>query len=311
VATSGSVDFSVSRDNLIEDAMRLTGALAPEDSASTAQKTHAARVLNIIAKAWTSYGIGLWVRKTGYILPQTDTNEILLGPTGNHATLSYTQTTLASAAASGATTITVNSATGILTTYNIGVELSTGDMHWTTVNGAPAGTVVTLTAALPSAASADGYVWVYQTKLQRPIRIIEAYVRNEDSDAEWEIDVVAKSEYEAMGIKTSAGIPNIISYEPSLGDGKAYIYPQISNGNTLIKVVFQRPFEDFDAAADTPDFPQEAYRALMYALAVDLSPTYGLPVEDRRALKSEAVVAFSELRMNEPEEGSLMLQPSG
>lgn len=307
MATSGSVDFSVSRDNLIEDALRVSGILGIEDSASSNQKTWAARQLNMLIKNWQGFGPALWARKTGWILPQTDTNEIGLGPSGDHASLSYTQTTL-SAAASG-TSLTVTSITGISDGDYIGVELSDGTVQWTTVNGTPTGSTVDLDDALTSAASDGGYVWAYTTKLQRPLKIIEAYLRDEVSNTEVEMDVVAKQEFEAMSAKESEGDPNLLSYDPQLATGKAFIYPRMGDGRSAIKIVFHRPFEDFDADVDTPDFPQEWYLPIMLNLAVLLAPAGGLPVADRRELKQEAGQALLIAQAMEPEEGSLMLRP--
>jgi hypothetical protein len=309
MATSGSVDFSVSRDNLIEDALRHAGIIGVEDSASSTQKTWAARLLNMMVKSWHGLGIGLWARKTGYILPVSDTNEVLLGPSGGHATLSYVQTTLSAASADASPTITVSSTTGIANGYYIGIVTDEG-IHWTTVNGAPVDTTVTLTAALEGSASSGAYVYVYQTKLQRPIRIVEAYRRDEVANTEVSIDVVAKQQYEAQSAKESESQPFMLAYDPLLDNGKAYFYPRFFGGQYLIKIVFQRPFEDFDAASDTPDFPQEAYLAIFQGLAALCAPAGGLPAADRKELKNEAGVALALLLSNDTEEGSLLIQPN-
>lgn len=308
MTTSGSVDFSVSRDNLIEDALRTAGIIGVEDSASSAQKTWAARLLNMMGKSWHGYGLSLWARKTGWILPQTDTNEIDLGPSGDHATLTYVQTTLSTAASDSDLTISVTSATGISNGYSIGVETDEG-LHWTTVNGAPSGTTVTLTDALVGDAASGAFVWVYQTKLQRPVRIVEAYRRDEVGNTEVEISVLAKQEYEAMSGKESESPPILLAYDPLLDNGRVYIYPRFSDGKSAIKIIFQRPFEDFDAAGDTPDFPQEWYLALMLGLAVLCAPAGGLPTNDRKELKQQADAALALAMFNDTEEGSLKIQP--
>ena len=311
MATSGSIDFSVSRDNIITDALTMVGAIGVGDTVAAAQTTYAARILNMIVKAWQSKGIQLWARKTGYVLPYTGTNKTILGQvsTDGHATLSYTQTTLTAAAASGASTITVASVTGISTTYFIGVTLSDDTIHWTTVNGAPVGLVVTLTATLTGAASSGAYVYVYQTKLQRPVRIIDAYVHNVVSDIDIPIEIVPKSQYDLLGKKSELGTPNQCVYDPQLGSGDFYVYPRFKGGQQLITIIFQRTFEDFDAAGDTPDFPSEGSYALMMALAVGIAPAYGLPVQDRALLRAEAKEAFDLFVSNEPEEGSYYIQP--
>ena len=309
MTTSASVDFSVSRDNLIEDALRAAGALGVEDSASTNQKTHAARVLNMIVKAWGSSGPALWARKRGYILPVSGTNEIVLGSGGGHATLSYTQTTLSAAAASGATSIIVTSATGFGASYYVGVELDNGNITWTTQSGAASGTTVTLAGGLDSAAASGNYVYVYQTKLQRPLRIVDAFVSNLSSNNDNGIDIIPLADYNALSSKTEEGTPNCISYDPQMDTGTARIWPRFENGKTIITIYFQRPFEDFDAAGDTPDFPQEWFFAIFYALAVALAPTYGLPVQDRNLLRGEAKAAYDMAIGNEPEEGSFRFGP--
>lgn len=308
MTTSGSVDFSVSRDNLINDALITVGAIGPEDTAPTAWVTHAARRLNMLVKALQSKRIGLWARKTGYILPVSDTNSISLGPSGGHATLSYNQTTLSAAVSSGASTISVSSTTGFANTRAVGIEKSDGSIFWTTESGAPSGTTITLASNIDGAASAGGYVYVYTTKLQRPLRIVESYLVNLDEQTEIEIDVEGKAVYESQTTKSQEGDPLLLSYDPQLDNGVAYIWPRFVDGKSVIKIIFQRPFEDFDAAGDTPDVPSEWYDALCLLLAVRLAPAYGMPSADRQVLRVEAGEAVALALENEPEEGSFKIQ---
>lgn len=63
------------------------------------------------------------------------------------------KTALTVAAASGAGSITVNSATGVVSGDIVGILLADESTHWTSVNGAPVAGVVTLTAPLPNAAN--------------------------------------------------------------------------------------------------------------------------------------------------------------
>lgn len=311
MATSGSVDFSVSRDNIITDALIMVGAVGPDDTVPTNWTTHAARQLNKVVKALGAKRIGLWARKTGYILPVSDTNSVSLGASGGHATLSYTQTTLSAAASEAASTISVTSATGFSDTQAVGIELEDGSIQWTTQSGAASGTTITLAAALTGDAASGGYVYTYATKLQRPLRIVEAYLTSLDNDnSDVEIDVVAKREYENINAKETEGDPTILAYDPQLDNGVAYFWPRFVDGKSIIKVVFQRPFEDFDASSDTPDFPQEWYDALTYQLAMRLAPVYGMPASDRAQLANEANSALMLALENEPEEGSFNIQPS-
>jgi hypothetical protein len=308
MTTSGSVDFSVSRDNIITDALMIVGAIGPEDTAPTAAVTVAARRLNMLVKALGAKRVGLWARKTGYILPVSDTNSISLGPSGGHATLSYTQTTLASDASG--TTIVVTSATGFADTRAVGIEKDDGSIFWTTESGAPAGTTITLGTAIDGAASSGNYVYTYTTKLQRPLRIVEAYRSDLADETEIELDLEGKAVYESQTNKNQEGEVLMLSYDPQLDNGVAYIWPRFADGKSVIKVIFQRPFEDFDAAGDTPDAPQEWYDALVLLLGVRLAPIYGMPGTERQLLRQEAGEALALALENEPEEGSYRIQPA-
>jgi hypothetical protein len=58
----------------------------------------------------------------------------------------------------------VDSITGVASGDIIGVALDTGLWHWTTVNGAPSGSTIVLTAGLPSAAGDNNIVHVTRWK---------------------------------------------------------------------------------------------------------------------------------------------------
>ena len=62
-----------------------------------------------------------------------------------------------------------------------------------------------------------------------------------------------------------------------------------------VRLTFRRPLFDFDTAADTPDFPLEWPRTLVYKLAFDLGDLYGIPLEERRHMIQKAKGAFDDL----------------
>jgi hypothetical protein len=73
--------------------------------------------------------------------------------TGNWNCTFAFATTLSVAGVATDLTVTLSSVTGITSGDVIGIQLDSGAAHWTTVNGAPVGNVVTLTVALPSNAT--------------------------------------------------------------------------------------------------------------------------------------------------------------
>jgi len=166
---------------------------------------------------------------------------------------------------------------------------------------------VTLTA------TGDYTIGVSQTvNTPKPLKVIQAYLHNTSSDDDTPIRIINKQEYEMLGNKTSVGLPNQLYYEPLLTTGVAHVHPvpdaTIAAAYT-VKIVYQRPFEDFDATADEPDFPQEYYDCLKFGLADRIAPEHGLAIQERADLSRRA----KELRMEAlsfgTEEGSMFFQP--
>jgi len=70
MATSGSTDFSVSRDDIIKRALRIIGVVAQGETPTTNQTTEAAVALNGLVKAWEADGMPLWAIKS-FSIPLT------------------------------------------------------------------------------------------------------------------------------------------------------------------------------------------------------------------------------------------------
>jgi len=52
MATSGSIDFATTRDDIITEALEQLGVLGEGESPSAAQLTSCSRTLNMMLKAW-------------------------------------------------------------------------------------------------------------------------------------------------------------------------------------------------------------------------------------------------------------------
>jgi hypothetical protein len=77
---SGSTDFSITRDQLIEGALRICGVIAPGETPSALQYTGAAEALNMIVKAWQSDGMPLWAISEHTITLIAGTNTYSITP---------------------------------------------------------------------------------------------------------------------------------------------------------------------------------------------------------------------------------------
>lgn len=65
-----------------------------------------------------------------------------------------------------------------------------------------------------------------------------------------------------------------------------------------VRFTYRRPLFDFDTAADTPDFPLEWPRTILYKLAFDLGDIYSIPLEERQMMVQKAKGGFSDIFQN-------------
>lgn len=321
MATSGSVDWAVTRDDVIKAAYRLV--LADEDFTPTTNQTNnAALLLNAIVKSWNvTLDMPLWGMSYAYILPTTNVSSFTV-PGSVHIVSAFAVTQLSAAADATDTSITVDSATGIDNTYAIGIEQEDGSIHWTTVSGALVGTTVTLTDALTEDAADGAYVYAYSTatRIKRPLRIVSANRRDiltiDDTDglqtSNIELEIITTSEYirESPDFHTNSKVLKL-AYEPNTpSSGTIRIWPQFLDGKSYVLFRYQRLLEDFDASTDNPDLPVEWNLPLIYELAITLGPTYNLDVIKLAKLEATRDKWLEQIGNGDYEEGSIHFYPN-
>ncbi len=287
MATSGVYSFGVTRDDIIRQSFLSIGKLDPYESPDPQQSQDTAIVLNMMIKQWMGKadyapGLKVWTRKHGHLFLQSTTGRYTIGPgcaTGWTNDYVYPVTTVNAAAA--APTLTLSAVTGVASGYYIGVQLDSGALFWTTVNGAPAGLVVTLTASLPSSAASGNQVFVFQTIAQQPLFIETAVLRDQ-----WLTDTPVKimqtvQSYDMLPNKADPTFmqdPTAIYYENQLEN--SYLYTDCGAAQDVTKhlvLTYQEPVQDFVNPLDTPYYPQEWYWALCLGLAKRICPQYNRP----------------------------------
>ena len=277
MAVSASSDFSVNRDELISAAFRIIGILAPGDTPLAARVTTATQALNIMIKSWQADGIGLWLNQTVTLLLQADDIDYSLGPSGDNCSATVVKTEVATAAAAAATSIVVDSITGMSADDYVGVETDNGDIHWSTISGDPAAATFVLTTGLDYAAAVDNHVYVYTTLIQRPLEIIEARLVDAD-DNERPLEIISMAKYMAIANKTLEGTPNQIYVDAQLTDIVVYVWPEPNDMKYRMKLTIKRPVYDLDSATDDFDFPVEWAEAIKYNLVLRLASEFDVTV---------------------------------
>src|SRR5689334_21394732 len=166
MTTSGVYSFSVTRDDIIREAMLNCGKLGENENPTAQEVVDCARKLNMMAKQWMGRqdfapGLKMWTRRHGDLFLSNSTGTYNLGPTGdNWTTQSFQQQTTAAAAAN-ATTINVPNANMTVGDY-VGIELDSGALYWTTISTKISTTGITIPATgIPSSAAASNFVYNY------------------------------------------------------------------------------------------------------------------------------------------------------
>ena len=143
-----------------------------------------------------------------------------------------------------------------------------------------------------------------------PLKILQAYRNDTSSTSKIEMDVIADYNFNMLP-SNSSGAPIQLSYTPRVNYGVIKIWPTpdstAASGST-VTIVYQRPMEYTASATDTMDLPEEWYKALIFQLAVDLAPEWGIPLPDRQKLEAQADKALDRALSFGTEDGSLYWQ---
>jgi hypothetical protein len=320
MALSNSVNFSISRDNLITMSLQHVGALGDGIAPNATQLTECSLLLNLLIKAWQVDGMQLWMTSYGYVFPVSAVAKVSLGGEGGNAATDYVYTTTSNTSSSGGTTVTLTSVTGVSDTNVIGIELSSGTMQWTTVSGAPTGLVVTLGTTLTGDVSSAANVYVYSTanRLTRPYQISEAFRRFSTDNTDTKIDIISMFAYSNLSNKFEKGIPLQVAYDKSLGFGASgypgnstlYFWPIFNDGKYVLVLRYVKLYSDLDAGTDNPEFPQHWFLPLMLGLAWLLGPKHGLTINERKLLLDEATQFKTFALHADVEDVSVNFQPN-
>lgn len=302
MAVSGSKNYSVTRTDLVYAALRKTGEFDSGETPASDDMADAVLALNLMVKEWSSRGIDIPWREEITVFLQPDTQSYLIGPTGGHATTSYVETTLSTDEALGSTSLGLTSTTGMSVSDYIGVKLDDGTIHWTTITNV-AGT--TITTGLASAASAGNKVYTYTTKAYRPQRVVYAY-RRDGNDIDSEVGLIGEIAYQGLSNKGSGGPVNQVYYKQTLDNGKLYVWPANSGGPDKLVLIAQNLVDDFDAAGNNPQFPIEWANAIIWNLAVELAPEYGVSLKEQINLQRLAFEKLETLLNSDVENASVI-----
>lgn len=310
MTTSGSVDFSVTRDQIITAALEEIDDLAEGETITAARLAQCTLRLNSWVKSLMAQGAKLWAMKQATLFLEVGESTYSLGATGDNCTNTYIQTTLSTDEALGSVSLSLTSTTGMAASDKIGIVLDDGTIHWTTISGAP-GAPTTIASGLASAATSGNAVFTYTTKINRPQRLdVDAANWHSLVGNDTPVKIISREEYTRLTNKNSQGKIVQAFYDPQLGNGVLRVWPTPDNATDVLQFWYERILEDFDAAGDTPDFAIEWSEPLILGLAYRMANTVGtISIQRMQMLKSAADEALAIAMNYDRSNASTFFQP--
>jgi len=309
MASSGSTDFTATRNDIIRQAALKVGAISAGVTMGAQMASDFAFNLNGLVKRWQAASIHIWTTREATLFPQPNQIKYEVGSGAtDHVTESYAATEISADEASGQTTLSVAATDDITANDNIGVVLDDGTIQWSTVSSKTS-TTVTIADALTDSAAEGNPVYTYTTRIVRPLRIVDARRFNVVNAVDTPVIVSARLDYQRLPNKTQTGMLNQVFYDPQLTRGHIYIWQAPTAVSDLLKFTWHRPIEDFDAAGDNPDLPQEWIDALVWNLAWVMAPEFEVSAQRYQQIRELAAITLDTVKDFDREPESVFFQP--
>ena len=322
MAVSGTTTFTVTRDQIIESALRSLAVLEEGAQPSATTLENASFSLNLILKKWQSEGIKLWT-VVEYAIPLVNSqNSYTIGPSSTYdynadKPLRVIQAFLRNQTAptNGVGKISLLSGGTGYTSYPSNPVNATGGSSGASgaqFNLTFTGDVVT-GVALES--NGGGYAVGDVLTMQggaytTPATITVDSLYNTFIDLP--MNLISQQEYNILGSKQSQGTTNSVFYKSwrDYGEVKIFLSPNANVSEYyVLHLTVQRPIMDINKPNENFDLPQEWFLALKWALVSELASDYDKTINDKAYYDNKAMMLKNEVMDWDIEWTSTYFQP--
>lgn len=314
MAVGTTSNFNLGQNEIITEALRELRVIGIQQTAPGNWITLASTRLNLMMRSWQSDGLHVWTQQTG-VLFQTENQAKYTTNTDRMCNIDDLVTTSLSAdEATGQTVLSVTSVTDMLAGDEIGILLNDQTMHWTDIVTVGA-TTVTVTDALPSAASSGNNVYAFTTRLGKivkiydDIRVRNMTTGNNSQYNETPIFLFSRQEYNILSNKTNTGLTSQVYFQPLRDTSAFYLWPVPNNAINLVLFTYERDLLDFDTPTDSADMPAEWTRTVVMCLAAELANIAGIPDNRAADIVGRANAMREKLLGWDNDEYSIRIQP--
>jgi hypothetical protein len=263
MATSGSTDYSVDRDDILQQVAEKLKIIEIGGTLAAAHVTVLVAILNQFAK--TVPGLKIWKTE-------------------------WTQKTFS--AASEVTGTDSNVYTCILSHTSAANNKPITGANYTTYwkqTGDTGGTWVTSTAYASTGDFTDSASF---------LGISKAFLK--DGETSTPVEIIATKEFMEISNKGDIGDPINLWYNKN--SGKIHTWPQLEDTDKVLHYLRRLRIEDFDAGADNPDFPIEWVNSLVYGTARDALTHYAVDENRQRLIINRAKYYIAQANSTDYEE---------
>jgi hypothetical protein len=275
MAVTGTNSFTVTRNDIIDAALRTLGVIGIGETPQTEDYTNCSQALNIMIKGWAKKGWPLWTVQELVVPMVSGVRVYPIGPTAGYV---YSVTSTGGTGYTAGTWTATNGTTG-----------TAASGTYTVVDGAPAvftvlqggntytsaPTTFTLSGAGTGATITATIVGLTTNK---PVRAMTAYIRDSYNN-DTTLMPISKQEYDMQGYKFTTGVPNQFYYDNQLSNANLYVYNVPDASTSSIYLSVERMFYDMTTGTDSFDFPQEWFQALKWGLAAEIAVEYGIDIQ--------------------------------
>ena len=318
MALSGSIDFTLTRDDAIQEALEMLGVLGEGESPTAAQLTSCSRTLNLMLKHWQNREVAQNLIRKFYVFLDKETREYDLSTTvasSAHSALDFYTDTTAADYADGATDLEVVTGTGAANADTIVLVSDESTILDGAVDSGGGTTSLTVEDLDGDAESGNRY-FAYTTKVVRPLDLL--YVNrcfNIEGQGEDEVldyirqpcQIHERRDHIRLSNPDSDGTVNSVWYDPQWPTATLHVWPEPEAGEFL-EIWGQFTIDDMDSASDNFALPSRWYMAVATNLAYWLMGKYGASADTRATIKEHAGRSLQEAEEGESED-YLMLSP--
>jgi hypothetical protein len=275
MAVTSTNTFSVTRNDIIDAALRILGVIGIGETPQVEDYTNCSQALNIMIKSWAKKGWPLWTVQD-LVIPMVEGVRVFpIGPTAGYV---YEVTSTGGTGYTAGTWTAVGGTAGTAASGTYTVE---GDVpaEFTVVVAGTAYTTAPTSFTLSGAgtgATITGTIVGLTTN--KPVRAFTAYIRDSNNN-DTTLLPISKQEYDMQGYKFNESVPNQFYYDNQLANANLYVYALPQDSTSSIYLAVERMFYDMTTGSDTFDFPQEWYQPLKWGLASQLAVEYGVDIQ--------------------------------